>query len=140
MTHTVRTWTAIVAGAAGLTIATSAVARAQEEVVATVPFEFTVGNEQLPAGGYVISRVSDMDPEMVAITSTGGMHRALVITIPSSAEGDAPPELVFARVEGHNYLERVVMQPGDERELLVPRPSVDRAARNSTSIVRVAAH
>jgi hypothetical protein len=140
MTHTVKAWTAIVAGAAGLAMATPSVARAGDEVVATVPFEFTVGNVQFPAGGYVISHASDEDAAIVAITSTGSRYRAIALTIPSAADNEAPPELVFERIDGRNYLARVVMQPGDERELLVQHPMADRAARNADALVHVAAH
>src|SRR5437773_182819 len=42
-------------------VATASVARADERIVARVPFDFVVGDSRLPAGPYVVTNVSN-DP------------------------------------------------------------------------------
>ncbi len=110
-------------GAAALAMATGAAstARADEEVVAKVPFAFIVGSTELPAGTYTIQGVVD-DPGVVAITSRDGRHNAFTIVTPTVTQ--APPqkaELVFSKVGDRYVLKEIVQSDGDEEEVMITK-------------------
>ena len=74
-------------------VATASVARADERIVARVPFDFVVGDSRLPAGPYVVTNVSN-DPGVMSIASADGRHFVYTLTIPSSSiQTPAQPEL-----------------------------------------------
>jgi hypothetical protein len=80
-------------------------ARAQERVVATVPFPFVVHGEELPAGHYDISS----DEGVLLIRGIDNGSRILALTQP--ADGRDPvgdePVLVFIRYENQNLLSQI---------------------------------
>jgi hypothetical protein len=102
-----------------LVIASPTAARAEETVVATVPFAFIVGNMRLPAGDYVVRESSDA-PDLLRIASTDGRKTAFILTIPSWYDEQAgTPQLVFEQFAGQHFLSRVEPGDGDGREILL---------------------
>src|SRR6516225_9761127 len=78
-------------------LATTQVARAQEPVVANIPFQFTAGEMTLPAGEYRVQKVRDGSSALL-IRSRDGKGATMVIT--SAASVNAPPaksKLIFHR-------------------------------------------
>jgi len=93
--------------AAMMTIVGAAPARADERVVARVPFDFVVGQRVMPAGKYVFTEQTD--PAVVAVSSADGEHFSFVLTFAdSSDDAAARPELVFDRVGTQYFLVRIV--------------------------------
>jgi len=91
-------------------------ARAQEAVIADVPFDFVVGSSRLPAGHYVISERDN--PGVMSIANTTGRVFKFVLTIPDSInETVSQPELVFKQFSGERFLSRIVMERGEGREI-----------------------
>ena len=91
-------------------------ARAQEAVIADVPFDFIVGSSHLPPGHYVISEREY--PGVVSITNTDGRVFMFVLTIPDSFnEAVFQPELVFKQFSGQHFLSRIVMGSKVGREI-----------------------
>jgi hypothetical protein len=85
----------------------ASMARADEGVRATVPFNFTAGNVRLPAGTYQLKATDEAG--IVLIASADGKHSMFVLTIPIAPEKvGAQPELVFERVGQNYFLERIV--------------------------------
>jgi hypothetical protein len=102
-------------------VAGASVARADEKIVAKVPFDFIVGDSRLPAGAYVVTNVSN-DSGVMSIASADGRHFVFTLTIPSSPnQTPAQPELVFEKVENQYFLARVAPAAGDEREIVPAR-------------------
>jgi hypothetical protein len=103
-----------------ISVAGASVARADERVVAKVPFAFLVGDVRLPAGEYVVEETSD-GPGVVAIASADGARTVLTITIPAStsAEAIAQPDLVFEKFSDQYFLSRVDLQNGEDREIVL---------------------
>ena len=82
---------------------TAARAFSSNSVVATVPFNFSVGHEQLPSGTYTLSQ----DPW--GLVTLKSLDRRVNVTItttnePCSMTGD---KLVFRRYGGHYFLAKV---------------------------------
>jgi len=65
---------------------------------ATIPFDFTVGQQSVPAGTYVISQVS---PELIQLDSSNRVIHLRVGVIPADWVSQRPDKLVF-----HKYGDR----------------------------------
>jgi hypothetical protein len=80
-------------------------ARAQDRVVATVPFPFVVHGQELPAGHYDITT----EDGVLSIRGTDNSLRMIALTQP--ADGRDPvgdqPVLVFIRYENQNLLSQI---------------------------------
>ena len=110
-------------------------ARAQERVVATVPFPFVVHGEQLPAGHY------DLTNDDGVLSIRGTHNRAVMIALTQRADGRDPagdePALVFIHYENQNLLSQIW---GSETEgVALPEraitPSRDRAEAQRQSLL-----
>jgi hypothetical protein len=76
---------------------------ASQRFTATIPFEFNVGEQTLPAGEYEIAIVNpSSDQRVVRIRSTKGTESAIVHTHPVNNEGRNDAKLVF-RAYGKRY-------------------------------------
>ena len=107
-------------------------AQAQQELRATVPFDFAVGRAVLPAGDYTVSEASD--PSLLVIRARNGNGAAFVVTIPDrSTQTPETPELVFIRVGDTYRLESIDM--GDDLVRGVPLPAeVHKAAADHLAV------
>jgi hypothetical protein len=116
----------VTAFAAVAALATVATVQAQQDVrvVARVPFEFAVGDANLPRDTYRLSRVNG-HPEMLLLRSerNGAFVRAFEMRI---SRDDAPPSLVFHRY-GDQYFLREIRWDGTSR-LDLPLTKAERAA------------
>jgi hypothetical protein len=102
------------------------VVRAEERVVAHVPFAFIVGDSRLPPGDYLVEDVEN-DPGVMSITSTDGHQAALILAMVSSSnEMSAQPGLMFEKFEDQYFLERVIGADGDEREIVLTPAIMER--------------
>jgi hypothetical protein len=99
---------------------TAAGARADSTMTAKVPFDFQVGDVQMPAGDYVVSRKTEQ-PNAITIATSSGAHASIVLSVPLPADTlSAQPRLEFRREGGRYYLIRVVLSYADGREIAVP--------------------
>ena len=81
--------------------------RAQEPILANIPFAFTVGNMTLPAGEYRVEKLRDSSPALL-IQRTDRGESMIVIT--SAVEVNAPQaqtKLVFYRHGKQCFLSQV---------------------------------
>jgi hypothetical protein len=85
----------------------SAFAQVQsKEVRVTVPFDFTVGNKQLPAGTYFIARAVD-DTIQIQNRQT---HVVLITLASENGSSSAGCMLDFDKYAGQNFLHAVLCQ------------------------------
>jgi hypothetical protein len=119
MSNAVVRVSSILIGAAAIISAGASTIRADELLVATVPFEFVVANQEMPSGGYVVRRASGQT-ELLSIASTGREHFTFVMTIPSTGDADGQPELVFRRVGQTYYLSRIIFGSREGHDLVLP--------------------
>lgn len=108
-------------------VAGAGVARAQDDqIVAKVPFDFTVGGTHLPAGKYIVKSTLE-DPGVLAIETSDGHQVMCTLTIPMSwAVPARDPELVFERENNQYVLSRLIWADGTEREILRKHAPSDR--------------
>jgi hypothetical protein len=116
-------------------LVTTQVARAQEAVLANIPFQFTAGEMTLPAGEYRVQKVRDSSSALV-IRSTDGKGAAMVITFAAAVNApQAKSKLVFRRY-GNRYFLTQVWSAGSSqgRELRKSAKEKEQAlaARNET--------
>ena len=118
-----RTWilkmSVIVIATAAVMTGSASAARADERIVAKVPFAFIVGDTQLPAGDYVVERTSG-EPDVLEIASADGRQFVYALTISSSDAQSADPELIFAKFSDHYFLAGVVHDGGGREIILTP--------------------
>lgn len=117
-------------------LVTSQVARAQEPVVANIPFQFTAGEMTLPAGEYRVQKVSDSSSALQLIRSTDGKGAAMVVTFAASVNSpQAKSKLVFNRYGDHYFLTQV-WSGGSSRGRQLRKSAKEKeqalAARNET--------
>ena len=88
-------------------LATTEVARAQEPVVANIPFQFTAGQMTLPAGEYKVQRMND-DSSALLVRSTDGNEATIVMTFAASVNApQTQTKLIFHRYGNHYFLAQV---------------------------------
>jgi hypothetical protein len=104
----------------------AAAARADERVVAHVPFAFIVGESRLPAGDYIVKDMAD-DPAVIEITSADGHRSTFMLTMASSSSAmSAQPRLVFEKFEDQLFLARITQADGHEREIMLTPAIMER--------------
>ena len=105
---------------AGLSTA-NAQTSSSAELVASIPFEFNVGNRTLPAGEYKVRTINTNSPNKVLqIRSRTESASALVRTdsVISKLKNDA--QLLFHRY-GNEYFLAQAWMPADEIGMLAPK-------------------
>jgi hypothetical protein len=81
--------------------------RAQEPVLANIPFAFTVGNVTLPAGEYRVEKIRDSSPALLIERTDRG---ASIIVVTSAVEVNRPQaqtKLIFHRFGKQCFLSQV---------------------------------
>jgi hypothetical protein len=93
-------------------------ARAEERLVVTVPFDFVVRGETLPAGRYEVFEGSDRSVLMIR----GESSKAVAVALSTPADGTDPrgtePTLVFSHVENRYVLSQVWDDATDGRQVV----------------------
>ncbi len=88
-------------------MAATQVARAQETMVADIPFAFTAGNATLPAGEYRVQKL-DGNSAVLLIRCSDASAAAMVITNGARAnEPQSQSKLVFKRYDNRYFLSQV---------------------------------
>jgi hypothetical protein len=117
-----KVWMAL--GAVVMVLGIAPSARAGEEVVARVPFDFIVGGQRLPAGKYVVTQ----NQALVSIANTDRRHFAFVLMNPMwSDQAWTAPRLVFERIGEDHFLAQIVAGGKEEgSELLLTPAQMER--------------
>jgi hypothetical protein len=126
----------VLVGVAGLTIP----AKAQALVVVKIPFQFVAAGQTFPAGEYEISRLSDVQPRILLLSSME--NGAAVYMFPTAAQGTPhdKAKLAFATVGDQHFLSRIetanyaytLSVPGT-KALLAANPKKGAASSSSGS-------
>ena len=122
-------------------LAAAQTVRAQEPVLANIPFAFTVGSAALPAGEYRVDKVRD---GVLLIRCTEGKPAIMAMTLPASSNGPQDKtRLIFHRYGNRYFLAQVWSAGGSGREL--PESAQEKeqalAAHNATpEQVTIVAH
>lgn len=126
MTSQVRKVSGVILAAALIAAGTASSARADDRVVAKVPFAFVVGGTRLPAGKYIVKVVSD-DLDVWQITSEDSRQTVAFTTVSaSSPRTPTNPELIFDKFDNQYFLSRVVSGNDEEREIPLTRAKMEQ--------------
>jgi hypothetical protein len=93
--------------------AASQPARAQERLVADIPFAFSAGTMTLPSGEYRVQKLTD-DPATLLIQRTEGSGMAVITFAAASNAPQAQSKLVFHRY-GDRYFPSQIWVAGNTR-------------------------
>jgi len=108
-------------------------AQTRREMTANIPFSFSVGDKNFPAGEYNVTRLNpSSDKAVIEIKSADGRLGKIVLTMPIQAnETRENAKLVFNHY-GDQYFLAQVWTPADNTGLAVPESKAERTlARNS---------
>ena len=96
-----------IAGILALAFLVTTQARAQEPVLANIPFQFTAGEMTLPAGEYRVQKMSDTSWALL-IQSTNGKGATMVTTNAAAVNApQAKSKLIFNRYGDRYFLTQV---------------------------------
>src|SRR5260370_1095577 len=114
-------------------LAATQVARAQEAMVADIPFAFTAGNVSLPAGEYRVQKL-DGNSAVLLIRCSDARAAAMVITNGTQAnEPQSQSKLVLNRYDNRYFLAQVWTAPSIPGRAL-PKPSHAKALAQSARL------
>jgi hypothetical protein len=97
------------------------------QLIANIPFEFTVGNKILPAGEYSVSCVNPAsDLKVLALRSREGRTIAMVRTTSVIGKVREDARLVFNRY-GNEYFFSQAWLPADPNGMQAPKAKTEKA-------------
>jgi len=92
-------------------MATAVVAQTSQELVANIPFNFTVCREQMPAGKYKVRPISSANPRALLIASEDNRSVEIVCTRDVQAQKRAgAAKLIFNRYGDQYFLSELWVQ------------------------------
>jgi hypothetical protein len=92
-------------------LATGVVAQESHELVADIPFNFTVCREQLPAGKYRVRPISTANPTVLLVLSED--NRSVEVVCTRDVQGQKPAtsgKLIFNRYGNQYFLSELWLQ------------------------------
>ena len=105
---------------------------------ADIPFAFQVANQTMPAGEYLIERVSDTHLRAQMIRRTDSSAAAVAVTFAVDAKnGRSEPKLVFHKYGNSYFLSEIWTGRAEGRHLLVSKREKELASETPGSEVAV---
>lgn len=99
--------------------------RAQEPVVAKIPFAFVAGNTPLPAGEYRVQKVSAGSPALL-IRCAEGSPAIMVVTQPASVNAPQQKSKLIFRRYGNRYFLVQVWSAGSSSGRELPKSAKEK--------------
>ena len=95
----------------GMLLATNVVAQTSQELVANIPFNFTVCREQLPAGKYKVRPVTSANPRIVLVATADNRPIEMICTHDVQSKKPATTgKLIFNRYGNQYFLSELWLQ------------------------------
>lgn len=89
-------------------LAAPLVAAAQSErIVTQVPFKFTVGTVEMPAGEYIVQLADERGVALLTVGNPEGKRAVYVLTLANQGEKSQHPAMVFHRYGDRYFLAEV---------------------------------
>ncbi|MEP6706413.1 MAG: hypothetical protein ABJC05_02775 [Pyrinomonadaceae bacterium] len=99
---------------------------ASRQLIANIPFEFSVGNKSMPAGDYTVRQINPAsDRAVLQLRSKDGSTSAMVQMRSVSGKTQESAKLVFHRY-GNQYFFAQVWTTGDSEGLEAPKSHAER--------------
>lgn len=93
------------AGFAGLMVPANA--QAQDQIVVTIPFQFVVAGQTVPAGEYRIARLDDSEPTILLLSSLENHANIAVLRAITKEPANGKAKLDFTTVGDQRFLSRI---------------------------------
>jgi hypothetical protein len=107
-------------------LAAQAQSSGRTQLIANIPFDFNVGNKNLPAGEYTLVQVNPTsDKAVLQIRSRDGSAGVLVQMTATRGPAEKSAKLIFNRY-GDNYFFAQAWIDGDRDGLQAPAPRSER--------------
>jgi len=124
----------LVVAVAFMTAVASANGQSSRTVIATVPFEFKVGDKALPAGDYTLGTISDSSSALV-IRNQDSNRAAVRLTMPIEvSKASDKGKLVFHRY-GQNYFLSEVWSGGETTGRQLSKSKQERTIESQLAAV-----
>ena len=121
-----------------LAVAAQAQTNSRIALVANIPFQFSIGNQTLPAGEYTVRSISDdYSTVVLRIESRDGRTHALLVTFTVEGKAQNRSRLVFHRY-GNQYFLAQAWVDGDSAGLEAQKSSAERAAGRELATIKMA--
>jgi hypothetical protein len=92
-------------GVAGLGVA--AKGQAVDQIVVNIPYEFVVAGKTLPAGTYRVNRLSNIQPEVLILSSVESRAGLMVRSTAVERTRAYKPEVSFEQIDGQRFLSKI---------------------------------
>ena len=92
-------------GVAGLGVA--AKGQAVDQIVVNIPYEFVVAGKTLPAGTYRVNRLSNIQPEVLILSSVDSRAGLMVRSTEVESTRSDKPEVSFEQIDGQHFLSKI---------------------------------
>lgn len=119
----------IITGVFGLAVF-GAGARAQDQLIVNIPYEFVVLGKTLPSGTYRVNRVSNANVSELMLNSFENRTGALVVSTEWEDARNATPRVTFQEVGGQHFLTKIETAT-HAFTFLVPKPQALEAVKPS---------
>jgi len=115
-----------------ISAAVSANGQTSRNQIANIPFEFTVGNHNLPAGKYEVAQMSFGGDAISVRSLTTGISAMRLSNALVTTNTNSQAKLVFHRY-GNSYFLAEVWNPGYATGRVLRRSSAEKAVRTELS-------
>ncbi len=116
--------------------AVSASAQVVDIIEATIPFDFTINDNTLPAGNYSIKRVNSNHQRTMVIRDAEGKNLFLFLTNTAQAGGTPEDtELIFNVVGGHYFLSQI-FEEGNDLGVEIVKSEMEKNLEKEVSITQ----
>ena len=107
--------------------AVTASAQSAKQMTANIPFQFTIGNQTLPAGEYTIRYINqDSGKNTLLIKSTDGRNSRIVQMTPAQKSTPAEKASLVFNQYGDSYFLSEVWNAADQFGLSLPKSRAER--------------
>lgn len=112
-----------------MAVAAQAQTASRTQLVASIPFQFNVGDKTLPAGEYAISQVNpSSDHAVLRLRAKDGSRTVMIQMNNVIGKGREGSQLVFNRVDGEYYFSQAWIS-GDDTGWQASKSKAERSAR-----------
>ena len=119
----------------GFMFCAAASARAQN-IRAHIPFDFYVNSKKLPAGDYSISRVSELNPQVLQIRKRDGAAQSLICVVPTDKPLRSKQNVLVFNRYGEDYFFSQIRVPSVVNAELRKSKTEIRLAKNAAEMKR----
>ena len=121
-----------------MAVAAKAQTNGRTQLIANIPFQFSVGNKTLPAGEYTVLSVNaDSSNVALKIQSQDGKTSAMVRMMTVTGKAQESAKLIFHRY-GNQYFFAEAWVDGDSSGLQAQKPRAERAIERELAGVKIA--